>query len=209
MREIADEVDAVLMVDMSHFDGFCRRQGPDQRLRSGVLRPDHDPPPPTRPCAAPAAGLVLCQPKLAEHVDRGCPTVLAGPLPYVVAAKAVALAEARTPAFRDYSQHVVHNAAALADGLLRRGITLVTGGTDNHVLLLLDISTHGPDWTASRLAGRWHRRQPQQHPARPQQSLVRLGTPARTTRGPGTAEMDQVAELITMFCAPSQASAPN
>ena len=77
---------------------------------------------------------------LADFVDRGCPMVLGGPLPHVMAAKAVALAEAARPDFADYAQRIVTNARALAEGLLRRGATLVTGGTDNH-LVLLDVST--------------------------------------------------------------------
>jgi glycine hydroxymethyltransferase len=146
--------------------------------------------------------MVLCHDELAEHVDRGCPMVLGGPLPHVMAAKAVALAEARTTGFRDYAQRVVDNAAALADGLLRRGARLVTGGTDNH-LVLVDVSAHGLTGRQAEAAlldariitnrnavpqdpnGAWYT------------SGVRIGTPALTTRGLGLAEMDQIAELIT------------
>ena len=79
--------------------------------------------------------MVLCQQEYADAVDRGCPMVLGGPLAHIMAAKAVALAEARQPAFRDYAQRIVDNAKALAAGLLSRGARLVSGGTDNHLVL--------------------------------------------------------------------------
>ncbi|MDX6315144.1 MAG: glycine hydroxymethyltransferase, partial [Streptomyces sp.] len=149
----------------------------------------------------PRGGLVLCQEELAEHVDRGCPMVLGGPLPHVMAAKAVALAEARQPDFQDYAQRIVDNAAALAEGLLRRGTTLVTGGTDNH-LVLADVQSYGLTGRQAETAlldsgivtnrnsvphdpnGAWYT------------SGIRLGTPALTTRGLGVAEMDEIAGLI-------------
>src|SRR6202043_1627021 len=114
MREIADEVDATLMVDMAHFAGL---------VAGGVLTGDDNPVPHAQVVTStthkslrgPRGGLVLCDGELAEHVDRGCPLVLGGPLPNVMAAKAVALAEARTSGFRDYAQRVVDNAAALAE----------------------------------------------------------------------------------------------
>ena len=84
----------------------------------------------------PRGGMVLCQPEYADAVDKGCPMVLGGPLPHVMAAKAVALAEARQPVFQAYAQRIVDNAQALADGLLKRDAGLVTGGTDNHMVLL-------------------------------------------------------------------------
>src|SRR6185369_7070840 len=88
-------------------------------------------------------GMVLCQPEFADAVDRGCPMVLGGPLPHVMAAKAVALAEARQPSFQDYARRIVDNSRALADGLMRRGATLVTGGTDNHLNLIDVESSYG------------------------------------------------------------------
>src|SRR5581483_1823772 len=90
----------------------------------------------------PRGGMVLCQPEYADSVDRGCPMVLGGPLGNVMAAKAVALAEARQPAFADYARSVAENAVTLAEGLTRRGARLVTGGTDNH-LVLIDVSGFG------------------------------------------------------------------
>ena len=128
--------------------------------------------------------------------------VLGGPLPHVMAAKAVALAEARQPDFRDYAQRIVDNARALAEGLLRRGATLVTGGTDNHLVLIDVASAYGLTGRQAEAAlldagivtnrnaipadpnGAWYT------------SGIRIGTPALTTRGLGTAEMDEIADLI-------------
>jgi glycine hydroxymethyltransferase len=200
LREIADEVDATLMVDMAHFAGLVAG-----RVLAGDFEPvahahivtstSH------KSLRGPRGGLVLCNRDLAEHVDRGCPMVLGGPLANVMAAKAVALAEARKPDFAWYAQRVVDNAKALAEGLLRRGSTLVTGGTDNH-LVLIDTRAYGLTGRQAEAAlldagivtnrnsvptdpnGPWYT------------SGVRLGTPALTTLGMGTAEMDEIAELI-------------
>jgi glycine hydroxymethyltransferase len=201
LREIADEVGATLLVDMAHFAGL---------VAGGVLTGDFDPVPHAqivtttthKSLRGPRGGMVLCDDSLAEHVDRGCPMVLGGPLPHVMAAKAVALAEARTPAFGEYAQRVVDNARALADGLLRRGAQLVTGGTDNHIVLV-DVSAHGLTGRQAEAAlldaGIVTNRNsvPQDPNGAWYTSGIRLGTPALTTRGLGPAEMDEVAELIT------------
>lgn len=206
MREIADEVGATLMVDMAHFAGL---------VAGKVFTGDFDPVPHAhivtttthKTLRGPRGGMVLCQPELADQVDRGCPMVLGGPLPHVMAAKAVALAEARTASFRDYAQRVVDNAAALADGLQRRGVRLVTGGTENH-LVLIDASQLGgaPTGLTGRQAeaalldaGIVTNRNaiPQDPNGAWYTSGVRIGTPALTTRGLGVAEMDTIAELIT------------
>jgi glycine hydroxymethyltransferase len=200
MREIADEVGATLLVDMAHFAGL---------VAGKVLTGDFDPVPHAhvvtttthKTLRGPRGGMVLCQQEFADAVDRGCPMVLGGPLAHVIAAKAVALAEARQPAFREYAQQVVDNAAALAGGLLSRGARLVSGGTDNH-LILVDVSGYGLTGRQAESAlldcgivtnrnaipldpnGAWYT------------SGIRLGTPALTTRGLGTGEMDEIAGLI-------------
>jgi glycine hydroxymethyltransferase len=200
MREIADEVGATFMVDMAHFAGL---------VAGKVFTGDEDPVPHAhlvtttthKSLRGPRGGLVLATEEYAPSVDRGCPMVLGGPLSHVMAAKAVALAEARQPAFQAYAQQVADNAQTLAEGLLRRGARLVTGGTDNH-LVLLDVSGLGLTGRQAESAlldagivtnrnavpsdpnGAWYT------------SGVRLGTPALTTRGFGGPEFDQVAELI-------------
>jgi glycine hydroxymethyltransferase len=208
MREIADEVGATLMVDMAHFASL---------VAGKVFTGDFDPVPHAhittttthKTLRGPRGGMVLCHPELAEFVDRGCPMVLGGPLPHVMAAKAVALAEARTPEFGNYAQRVVDNAAALAEALQRRGARLVTGGTENH-LVLVDVSTHGLTGRQAEAAlldagvvtnrnsiprdpnGAWYT------------TGLRIGTPALTTRGLGPAEMDTVGELMTTVLSSTQ-----
>ncbi|RYU10956.1 glycine hydroxymethyltransferase [Nocardioides iriomotensis] len=200
MREIADEVGATLMVDMAHFAGL---------VAGKVFTGDEDPVPfahvttttTHKSLRGPRGGLVLAQEEFASSVDRGCPMVLGGPLSHVMAAKAVALAEARQPAFQDYAQQIAGNAKSLAEGFLTRGANLVTSGTDNHIVLL-DVSSFGLTGRQAESAlldagvvtnrnsvpadpnGAWYT------------SGVRLGTPALTTRGFGHDEFDKVAELI-------------
>ncbi|RII21096.1 Serine hydroxymethyltransferase [Streptomyces sp. YIM 130001] len=209
MREIADEVGATLMVDMAHFAGL---------VAGKVLTGDFDPVPHAqivtttthKSLRGPRGGMVLCDSSLADQVDRGCPMVLGGPLPHVMAAKAVALAEARQDTFRDYAQRVVDNSRALADGLMRRGATLVTGGTDNHLNLIDVASSYGLTGRQAEAAllssgvvtnrnaipadpnGAWYT------------SGIRIGTPALTTRGLGTEEMDEIAGLIDTVLSATQ-----
>jgi glycine hydroxymethyltransferase len=200
MREIADEVGATFMVDMAHFAGL---------VAGKVFTGDEDPVPHAhlvtttthKSLRGPRGGLVLATKEYADSVDRGCPLVLGGPLGHVMAAKAVALAEARTQEFQQYAQAVAANAKTLADGLLRRGAKLVTGGTDNH-LVLIDVTSFGLTGRQAEAAlldagivtnrnavpadpnGAWYT------------SGVRIGTPALTTRGFSADEFDKVAELI-------------
>jgi glycine hydroxymethyltransferase len=200
MREIADEVGATLMVDMAHFAGL---------VAGKVLTGDFDPVPHAnivtttthKSLRGPRGGMVLCDDALAEHVDRGCPMVLGGPLPHVMAAKAVALAEAARPEFHGYAQAIVDNSRALAEGLLTRGAKLVTGGTDNH-LVLIDVSGYGLTGRQAEAAlldaGIVTNRNsvPQDPNGAWYTSGIRIGTPALTTRGLGATEMDEIAGLI-------------
>ena len=200
MREIADEVGATLMVDMAHFAGL---------VAGKVFTGDEDPVPHAhvttttthKSLRGPRGGLVLANEEFSDAVDKGCPMVLGGPLSHIMAAKAIALAEARQPAFGAYAQQVADNAKALADGFLRRGARLVTGGTDNHIVLL-DVTSFGLTGRQAESAlldsgvvtnrnaipsdpnGAWY------------SSGIRFGTPALTTRGFGAADFDRVAELV-------------
>jgi glycine hydroxymethyltransferase len=200
MREIADEVGATLLVDMAHFAGL---------VAGKVFTGEFDPIPYAhvttttthKSLRGPRGGMVLCQPEYADAVDRGCPMVLGGPLGQVMAAKAVALAEARQPSFQTYAQAVADNAVVLAEGLMKRGAKLVTDGTENH-LVLLDVSAYGITGRQAESAlldagivtnrnavprdpnGAWYT------------SGVRIGTPALTSRGFGADEFDRVAELM-------------
>ena len=200
MREIADEVGATLMVDMAHFAGL---------VAGKVFTGDEDPVPHAhvttttthKSLRGPRGGLVMATEEYAPSVDRGCPMVLGGPLSHMMAAKAVALAEARQDSFRSYAQQIADNAKSLADGFLSRGARLVTGGTDNHIVLL-DVTSFGLTGRQAESAlldagvvtnrnsvpadpnGAWYT------------SGIRLGTPALTTRGFGHDEFDRTAELI-------------
>jgi glycine hydroxymethyltransferase len=200
MREIADEVGATFMVDMAHFAGL---------VAGKVFTGDFDPMPHAhivtttthKSLRGPRGGAVLCGPELADQVDRGCPMVLGGPLGHVMAAKAIAFAEARRPEFADYAARIVANAQALAEGLLRRGARLVSGGTDNH-LVLLDVQSFGVTGRQAEAAlldaGIVTNRNsvPQDPNGAWYTSGIRVGTPALTTRGLGPAEMDRIAELM-------------
>jgi glycine hydroxymethyltransferase len=199
-REIADEVSATLMVDMAHIAGL---------VAGGVMSGDEDPVAHAhivtstthKTLRGPRGGFVLCERNLAEAVDRGCPLVLGGPLPHVIAAKAVAFWQAGQPQFARYAQQVVDNARALAEGLSACGARLLTGGTDNH-LVMLDVRGYGLNGrqaegaltaahiTANRNVipndpnGAWYA------------SGIRLGTPALTTLGMGETELREVAQII-------------
>ncbi|MDY7106282.1 MAG: glycine hydroxymethyltransferase [Actinomycetota bacterium] len=214
MRSIADEVGATLMVDMAHFAGL---------VAGKVLTGDFDPVAHAhivtttthKSLRGPRGGIVMCQPELAEFVDKGCPMVLGGPLSHVMAAKAVALAEASKPDFADYAQRIVDNAQALAEGLAKRGARLVTGGTDNH-LVLVDVTTSfgvtGRQAESALLdGGVVTNRNSIPHDANGAwyTSGIRLGTPALTTLGMGTDEMDEVADImcsVLTATTPTQAS---
>ena len=205
MREIADDVGATFMVDMAHFAGL---------VAGGVLTGDDDPvghahivtTTTHKTLRGPRGGLVLCNGDLAEFVDRGCPLVLGGPLPHVIAAKAVALGEAATAGFADHAHRVVANARALAAALVEGGVPVLTGGTDNHLVMV--------DVRAFRLTGRQaetalrecgittNRNVVPRDPNGPwYTSGLRLGTPALTTLGMGETEMREVGSMIARVLA--------
>ena len=201
MREIADSVGASLMVDMAHFSGL---------VAGKVMQGNFNPVPfahmvtstTHKTLRGPRGGLVLCQHAFQEVVDKGCPLVLGGPLPQVIAAKAIAFKEANLPSFQTYARQVVANAKALAKGLIAQGGHVTTGGTDNH-LLVLDVAKtfnltgrhaegvlRTAQMTVNRNAipfdvnGPWYT------------SGIRLGTPALTTLGMKEKEMQEIASYI-------------
>ena len=197
-REIADEVGAYFMVDMAHIAGL---------VAAGV----HPSPVPYadivtttthKTLRGPRGGLILCREQFATAIDKAIfPGTQGGPLMHIIAAKAVALGEALRPEFVDYQKQVVANAARLAKGLLERDIKLVSGGTENHLMLLdlrgtgmtgreLEVNLDAVHITANKNA----------IPNDPQKpaytSGLRVGTPAVTTRGFGLEEMDKIAGFI-------------
>ncbi len=197
-REIADEVGAYLMVDMAHIAGL---------VAAGV----HPSPVPYadvvtttthKTLRGPRGGMILCREALAKQIDKAVfPGTQGGPLMHIIAAKAVALGEALTNEFKAYQQQVVKNAAALAAALKEKGFNLVSGGTDNH-LMLLDL--RGLELTGKELEHRLdevhitaNKNTVPNEPRSPFiTSGVRIGTPAVTSRGFGENEMKLIAGWI-------------
>ena len=197
-RAIADEVGALLMVDMAHIAGLVAAGCHP----SPVPHADYVTTTTHKTLRGPRGGMILCREEHAKALDsRVFPGMQGGPLMHVVAAKAVALKEAATEEFAAYQRQIVANAKALADALTARGFRLVSGGTDNHVMLLdlRDSETTGKlaqetleraGITANRNTVPFDRRSPFVT------SGVRIGTPAVTTRGMKEPEMRAIAELI-------------
>lgn len=200
MRAIADAVGAVFMVDMAHFAGL---------VAGGVFEGEFNPMPHAqivtstthKTLRGPRGGIVLCTSEFAEYVDKGCPLVIGGPLGHIMAAKAVALTEANTPAFKTYAKRIVENAQALAEACIAEGLALSTGGTDNH-LMLVDMRPLGLTGKqgAAVLRACGITLNSNSLPYDPQGPLItsglRIGTPAITTLGMGVAEMREIARII-------------
>ena len=198
-REIADKVGAYLMVDMAHIAGL---------VAAGV----HPSPVPYadivtttthKTLRGPRGGMILCKEQFAKQIDKAVfPGTQGGPLMHIIAAKAVALGEALTDEFKNYQKQVVKNAAVLADELMKHGIDIVSGGTDNH-LMLLDLRNKGI--TGKELEHRLDEVRITANkntiPNDPQSPFVtsglRIGTPAVTTRGFKEPEMELIAGWIS------------
>ena len=199
LAEIAKSVGAYLMVDMAHIAGL---------VAAGV----HPSPVPYadittttthKTLRGPRGGLILCNDEeLAKKINKAVfPGTQGGPLMHVIAGKAVCFGEAMKPEFKEYGKHIVENAQALAKGLVQRGFNLVSGGTDNHLMLvdLRPFSITGKE-LERRLDEVYITVNKNAIPNDPEKPFVtsgiRVGTPAVTTRGLGVAEMDQIAECM-------------
>jgi len=197
-RQAADEVGAQLMVDIAHFAGLIAAgiHPSPVPLAEFVTTTTH------KTLRGPRGGMILCKEAYAKSLNSSVfPGNQGGPLMHVIAAKGVALHEAAQPEFRDYQQQIVRNARALADGLTQKGFRLVSGGTDNH-LMLLDLrnteltgklaqeTLEAANITVNRNTVPFETRSPFVT------SGVRIGTPAVTTRGMKEPEMHAIAELI-------------
>lgn len=200
MKEIAASVGATFMVDMAHFAGL---------VAGKVFTGDYNPVPfadivtstTHKTLRGPRGGFILCKNEYKDFIDKGCPLVLGGPLPHVLAAKCVAFQEVREKSFSEYAHKIVENSITLGEELKKFGLRLVTGGTENH-MVIVDLSSlhltgrHGE--TALRAAhitcnrnaipfdknGPWYT------------SGIRLGTAALTTLGMGKEEMKEIAAII-------------
>ena len=201
-RQIADKCGAVLMVDMANFAGlvagkvFTGEYNPVE-WADVVTSTTH------KTLRGPRGALILCKKEFTDYVNKGCPMVLGGPLGHVMAAKAVALKEANTQAYRDYASNVVKNAQALAKSCMDKGMILQTGGTENH-LMLIDVTTYGLTGKQAEAAlfkcgvtananalpydknGAWWT------------SGIRIGTPGLTTLGMNEKDMEEVASIIDL-----------
>ncbi len=195
---IADEVGATLVVDMAHIAGLVAAGlHPSPVPHAGLVTSTTH-----KTLRGPRGGFVLARPELGEKLDKTVfPALQGGPLMHIIAAKAVCFGEALTDGFRAYARRVVENAAALAAGLAARGFDLVSGGTDNH-LLLVDLRRRGLTGKAAEEALHRARITVNKNavPNDPQKpwvtSGIRLGTPALTTRGFGVEEMGRIAGWI-------------
>ena len=197
-RTIADEVGASFLVDMAHFAGLVAGGVyPSPVPHAHVVTTTTH-----KTLRGPRGGLILCGEPLAKVIDKSVfPGTQGGPLMHIIAAKAVAFAEAMTPEFQTYSRRTVSNAQRLAEALIERGLAIVSGGTDSH-LMLVDLR---PRSLTGKVAEELLVRagitvNKNTIPDDPQSPFVtsgiRLGTPALTTRGMGTDEMERIAELI-------------
>ena len=201
-REIADEAGAYLMVDMAHIAGLVAaglHPSPIPYAEGGSTTTHMT-------SRGPRGGMILANQEAADkfNFDKAVfPGPQGGPLEHVIAGKAVCFQEALTPEFKEYQEQIVVNAKALAKGLTDRGVKLVSGGTDNH-LMLVDLSEE--DVTGKDLEIRLdeahitcNKNAIPNDPRSPKvTSGVRLGTPAVTTRGMKEADMDKIAEAVAM-----------
>jgi len=203
IRASADAVGALVMTDMAHIAGLVAAgEHPSPVPHSDfVTTTTH------KTLRGPRGGLILCRERFAKDLDRAVfPGVQGGPLMHIIAAKAVCLKEALTPEFKTYQQQIVRNAARLAGALSASGFRLVSGGTDNH-LMLVDVFSRGTTGKVAEAAlGRAHitvnkNAIPFDQNPPMVASGVRIGTPAVTTRGMGEPEMDAIADFIARVLA--------
>ncbi|MDU7336908.1 MAG: serine hydroxymethyltransferase [Clostridium sp.] len=199
-REICDACGAYLMVDMAHIAGLVAAglHASPVEWADVVTTTTH------KTLRGPRGGMILCKEQYAKAIDKAIfPGTQGGPLMHIIAAKAVCFGEALQPEFKVYQQQIIDNAQALANGLMKRGIKLVSGGTDNH-LMLVDLT--GEELTGKELEHRLDEvyitanknTVPNEQRSPFVTSGLRLGTPAVTTRGLNTQDMDLVAECIAM-----------
>ena len=198
MAEVAHEVDAIFMVDMAHFAGLVAAGLHPNPVEYAdiVTTTTH------KTLRGPRGGLILCKEKYAKAIDKSIfPGIQGGPLMHVIAAKAVALGEALQPDFKVYAQQIIDNAKALAAALQDKGLTIVSGGTDTHVMLVDVRSTGLTGKEAEHLLDEvgitCNKNTIPFDPASPfVTSGIRLGTPALTTRGLQVKDMEEIADII-------------
>ncbi|MBP5633025.1 MAG: serine hydroxymethyltransferase [Clostridia bacterium] len=197
-REIADSVGAMLMVDMAHIAGLVAAglHPSPVPYADFVTTTTH------KTLRGPRGGLILCKEQYAKAIDKAVfPGTQGGPLMHVIAGKAVCFKEALSPEFKEYQKKIIENCAALADSLLKRGVNLVSGGTDNHLILLdlrsLKVTGRDAQHMLDEVNITCNKNGIPFDPEKPSvTSGIRLGTAAVTTRGMGVSEMDEIAGFI-------------
>ena len=198
-REIADSVGAMLMVDAAHIAGLIAGKAhPSPVPHADVVTfTTH------KTLRGPRSGAILCRAEHAVAIDKAVfPGLQGGPLMHVIAAKAVAFLEASQPSFAEYAAQIVKNAQALAAGLASRGTRIVSGGTDNHLVLVdlrpINVTGKAAQEALDAAGITTNKNAIPNDPAKPfVTSGLRLGTAAVTTAGMKEAEMDQIADLIS------------
>ena len=201
-KEIADKVGAMLMADIAHIAGL---------VAAGV----HPSPAPYcdfvtttthKTLRGPRGGMIMCKEQYAKAIDSAIfPGTQGGPLMHVIAAKAVCFGEALKDSFKEYQKQVAKNASALADALIKRGLSVVSGGTDNH-LILIDLRPSHPELTGKDAQNALDKANvttnkntvPGETRSPFKSSGIRLGTPAITSRGFVEADMEKIADIIKM-----------
>ena len=202
-REVADEVGAVLMVDMAHIAGLVAAGlHPSPIPYADVVTTTTH-----KTLRGPRGGMILCNQEAADKYNFNkavFPGIQGGPLMHVIAAKAVCFKEALTDDFKQYQKNIIDNAQALCKGLMDRGIRIVSGGTDNHLMLMdltpFDLTGKAVEKMLDEAHITANKNTIPNDPKSPfVTSGIRLGTPAVTSRGMNTEDMDQIAEAIALI----------
>ncbi|MBZ4666282.1 MAG: serine hydroxymethyltransferase [Mahella sp.] len=197
-RDIADEAGAYLMVDMAHIAGLVAAGlHPNPVPYADVVTTTTH-----KTLRGPRSGMILCKKDLAAAIDKAIfPGTQGGPLMHIIAAKAVCFKEATTPSFKEYQKQIINNAAAMADALMQRGFQLVSGGTDNH-LMLIDLHNKGitGKYAEERLDSIGITVNKNAVPFDTEKPFItsgmRIGTPAVTSRGMKETQMSEIADII-------------
>lgn len=198
IREICDEVGALMMVDMAHIAGLVAAglHPTPVPYADFVTTTTH------KTLRGPRGGAILCKEKYAKEIDKAIfPGIQGGPLMHVIAAKAVCFKEAMSEEFKTYQKNVVENAKTLAEALMAKGFKIVSGGTDNHLMLVdlrnKDITGKAAEKLLDEVGITTNKNTVPNETASPfVTSGIRVGTPASTTRGFGKAEMMEIADII-------------
>ena len=198
LRKIADAVGALLLVDMAHFAGLVAAgEHPTPVGHAQIVTTTTH-----KTLRGPRGGMILCDAEFAKAIDSAVfPNVQGGPLMHVIAGKAVMLKEAATPEFKTYAKQIRVNAGALAESLAQAGLRLVSGGTDNHLMLVdvrpLQLTGKAAERALDAVGITVNKNTIPYDPNKPAiASGIRIGTPAVTTRGMGVAEMEIIGEAI-------------